>query len=165
MTFFVLRVLAVLAARTEQYSQYERTTYCQYIYRQYLQCSPPKHFEYGQYLQYRTPKYLQVQAVSRVQKYCEYVQYDDVLTLAHCTTEIYCNPWSQNRLQKAPRRKNNKIIRAPRYQYAKGTVLLYNGLWYTIPYHLQRANTRNIAAVVHTYTRKIGLQMLGRIEP
>ena len=139
--------------------------YCQYIYRQYLQCSPPKHFEYGQYLQYRTPKYLQVQAVSRVQKYCEYVQYDDVLTLAHCTTEIYCNPWSQNRLQKAPRRKNNKIIRAPRYQYAKGTVLLYNGLWYTIPYHLQRANTRNIAAVVHTYTRKIGLQMLGRIEP
>ena len=33
----------------------------------------------------------------------------------------------------------------------------YNELWYTIPYHLQRDNTRKIA-VVNTYTRKRGLK-------
>ena len=34
----------------------------------------------------------------------------------------------------------------------------YNSdLWYSIPYHLQRDDTRNIA-VVHTYTRKRGLK-------
>ena len=65
----------------------------------------------------------------------------------------------KTRYKKASRwKKTNKTIRAPQYQYAKGTVLqravvYYNELWYTIPYHLQRDNTSNIA-VVHTYTGK-----------
>ena len=49
------------------------------------------------------------------------------------------------------KKKQNKIIRAPHYQYARGRY--YNERWYTILYELQRDDTRN-TAVVHKYTQK-----------
>ena len=72
-------------------------------------------------------------------------RYNDVFTLLVTNlAEIY--PVVTKQATESASLEENKIIRAPQYQYVRERYHS-NELWYTIPYHLQRNNTRKISMV------------------